>query len=54
MKEGKTSVLGGVPKGLPALIKALRIQEKAKKVGFEWETKEDVWKKVQEEISELH
>jgi XTP/dITP diphosphohydrolase len=54
MKEGKTSVLGGVPKGLPALIKALRIQEKAKKVGFEWETKEDVWKKVQEEIKELH
>jgi len=54
MKEGKTSVLGGVPKGLPALIKALRIQEKAKKVGFEWETREDVWKKVQEEIAELH
>jgi XTP/dITP diphosphohydrolase len=54
MKEGKTSVLGGVPKGLPALIKALRIQEKAKKIGFEWETKEDVWKKVQEEIEELH
>lgn len=54
MKEGKTSVLGGVPKGLPALIKALRIQEKAKKIGFEWETKEDVWKKVQEEIAELH
>lgn len=54
MKEGKTSVLGGVPKGLPALIKALRIQEKAKKTGFEWETKEDVWKKVQEEIEELH
>lgn len=54
MKEGKTSVLGGVPKGLPALIKALRIQEKAKKVGFEWETREDVWKKVQEEIKELH
>lgn len=54
MKEGKTSVLGGVPKGLPALIKSLRIQEKAKKVGFEWETKADVWKKVQEEIQELH
>ncbi len=53
MKEGKTSVLGGVPKGLPALIKALRMQEKAKKVGFEWETKEDVWNKVQEEIKEL-
>jgi MazG family protein len=54
MKEGKTSVLSGVPKGLPALIKALRMQQKAKQVGFEWDTKEDVWKKVQEEIAELH
>jgi MazG family protein len=54
MKEGKTSVLSGVPKGLPALIKALRMQEKAQKVGFEWETREDVWEKVQEEIKELH
>ncbi len=53
MKSGKKSVLGGVPTGLPALIKSLRIQDKAKKVGFEWETKEDVWKKVQEEIGEL-
>ncbi len=53
MKEGKTSVLSGVPKGLPALIKAIRIQQKAKQVGFEWDTKEDVWKKVQEEIGEL-
>ncbi len=53
MKEGKKSVLGGVPTGLPALIKALRIQEKAKKVGFEWDTKEDVWKKVEEEMAEL-
>lgn len=53
MKEGKTSVLSGVPKGLPALIKALRIQQKAKQVGFEWDSKEDVWKKVQEEIGEL-
>lgn len=53
MKSGKKSVLGGVPTGLPALIKSLRIQEKAKKVGFEWETKEDVWQKVQEEIGEL-
>ena len=54
MKEGKTSVLSGVPKGLPALIKAWRMQEKAKKVGFEWDTKADVWKKVEEEIAELH
>jgi XTP/dITP diphosphohydrolase len=42
----KKSVLGGVPNGLPALIKATRIQEKAKQVGFEWENKEDVWKKL--------
>jgi XTP/dITP diphosphohydrolase len=53
MKSGKKSVLGGVPTGLPALIKSLRIQDKAKKVGFEWETKEDVWQKVKEEIAEL-
>jgi len=53
MREGKTSVLGGVPKSLPALIKALRMQEKAKKVGFEWEDKAGVWKKVVEEMNEL-
>lgn len=53
MKEGKSSVLGGVPNSLPALIKAQRIQEKAKKVGFEWEHKADVWKKVEEEMDEL-
>jgi len=53
MKEGKTSVLSGVPSSLPAIVKAARIQEKAKQVGFEWETKEDVWKKVEEEIDEL-
>jgi len=47
------SVLAGVPKGLPALIKSLRIQEKAAKVGFEWEKTEDVWAKVVEEIDEL-
>jgi MazG family protein len=52
-KEGKTSVLGGVPVSLPAMIKATRIQEKAKKVGFEWENKADVWKKVEEEMDEL-
>jgi MazG family protein len=53
LKEGKTSVLGGVPVSLPAMIKATRIQEKAKKVGFEWENKADVWKKVLEEMDEL-
>ncbi len=53
MKEGKTSVLSGVPKGLPALVKALRIQQKAKQVGFEWDNKQDVWKKVLEEMEEL-
>jgi MazG family protein len=50
----KSGVLGGVPSGLPAVIKATRIQEKAKQVGFEWDDKEDVWKKVEEEIGELH
>ena len=54
MQEGKKSVLSGVPKSLPAVVKATRIQEKAKQVGFEWENKEDVWKKVEEEIQELH
>jgi XTP/dITP diphosphohydrolase len=54
MKEGKTSVLSGVPKGLPALVKAIRVQEKARKIGFEWENRQDVWKKVEEEITELH
>ena len=53
LKEGKTSVLGGVPKALPALVKAMRLQEKAKQVGFEWDTKEQVWDKVEEEIGEL-
>ncbi len=53
LKEGKASVLSGLPKGLPALIKAMRLQEKAKQVGFEWETKEQVWEKVEEEIGEL-
>jgi len=53
MKEGKKSVLSGVPPSLPAVVKATRIQEKAKQVGFEWENKEDVWKKVEEEICEL-
>ncbi len=53
MKEGKKSVLGGVPPSLPAIVKATRIQEKAKQVGFEWDNREDVWKKVEEEIGEL-
>ena len=53
LKEGKTSVLSGVPTALPALIKAMRLQEKAKQVGFEWENKEQVWKKVEEEITEM-
>ncbi|WP_121354750.1 nucleoside triphosphate pyrophosphohydrolase [Flavisolibacter nicotianae] len=53
MKEGKKSVLSGVPKTLPALVKAMRLQEKAKQVGFEWENKEQVWEKVKEEEAEL-
>jgi MazG family protein len=54
IKEGKTSVMDGVPESLPAIVKATRIQEKAKQVGFEWSDKEDVWKKVEEELNELH
>lgn len=53
MKEGKESVLSGVPSSLPSVVKATRIQEKAKQVGFEWENKADVWKKVEEEMQEL-
>ena len=53
LKEGKNSVLSGVPKSLPAMVKAMRIQEKAKQVGFEWATKEQVWEKVEEEKQEL-
>jgi XTP/dITP diphosphohydrolase len=52
--ESDKSILAGVPKSLPAVVKALRIQEKARQVGFEWENKEDVWKKVEEEIGELN
>ncbi len=51
--EGKKSVLEGVPKSLPAIVKALRLQEKSKQIGFEWSNKEDVWKKVEEETLEL-
>ena len=53
MKEGKTSVLAGVPHSLPAVVKAIRLQEKARQVGFEWDHREQVWEKVEEEIAEL-
>ena len=53
LKEGKTSILSGVPRSLPSMVKAMRIQEKAKQVGFEWENKEQVWEKVEEEEKEL-
>lgn len=53
LKEGKQSILSGVPVSLPATVKAMRLQEKAKQVGFEWENKEQVWEKVEEETREL-
>ena len=53
LKEGKKSVLEGVPKSLPALVKASRIQDKAKGVGFDWDEPHQVWDKVQEEIEEF-
>jgi XTP/dITP diphosphohydrolase len=53
-KDGNKSVLSGVPMSLPALVKANRIQDKARGVGFDWEEKEQVWDKVQEELSELN
>jgi XTP/dITP diphosphohydrolase len=53
-EKGIQSVLGGVPKALPALVKAMRIQEKARGVGFDWEKKEQVWEKVREEMEEFH
>lgn len=53
MAEGRTSVLDGVPKGMPALQRAQRMQERAAKVGFDWAKKEDVWSKVEEELQEL-
>ena len=52
-KDGNKTVLSGVPSALPSLIKAYRIQDKARNVGFDWEKKEDVWKKVHEELHEL-
>ncbi len=54
LKEGKNSVLEGVPRSLPAMIKANRIQDKVAGVGFDWENPEQVWEKVQEELSELN
>jgi len=54
LREGNASVLSGVPTSLPALVKAMRIQEKARGVGFDWEHKGQVWDKVQEEWAELH
>lgn len=53
LKEGKKSVLSGVPVSLPAMVKATRLQEKSKQVGFEWDNREQVWDKVEEEIGEL-
>ncbi len=53
LKEGKTSVLEGVPSSLPSMVKAARIQEKVKGIGFDWSDKSDVWAKVKEEIEEL-
>jgi XTP/dITP diphosphohydrolase len=53
LKEGKKSALEGAPKSLPAMVKANRIQEKARGMGFDWDNKEQVWEKVQEEIQEL-
>ena len=54
LKEGNKSVLGGVPKSLPALVKASRIQDKAAGVGFDWDNIDDVFAKIKEEIEELH
>ena len=53
LKEGKKSVLSGVPRSLPATVKAMRLQEKARQVGFEWDERDQVWDKVDEEIAEL-
>ncbi|HET9745168.1 MAG TPA: nucleoside triphosphate pyrophosphohydrolase, partial [Chitinophagaceae bacterium] len=53
LKEGNRSILSGVPVSLPSTVKAMRLQEKAKQVGFEWENKEQVWEKVEEEMGEL-
>jgi len=54
ISEGRHSVIEGVPKEMPALLRVMRLQEKASKVGFDWKKSEDVWKKVEEELHELH
>ena len=54
MEEGRESVIDGLPATLPALLKAHRMQDKAAKIGFDWEKRDDVWNKVREEIEELH
>ncbi|MFA5833511.1 MAG: nucleoside triphosphate pyrophosphohydrolase [Bacteroidota bacterium] len=54
MTEGRSSLLDGIPNHFPALMKAEKVQKKAAKVGFDWSKKEDVWKKVEEELNELH
>jgi tetrapyrrole methylase family protein / MazG family protein len=54
LSEGRKSLMDGVPKKMPSLLRAHRLQEKASKVGFDWKRKDDVWKKVKEEIGELH
>jgi tetrapyrrole methylase family protein / MazG family protein len=54
LTEGRTSLMDGVPRKMPSLLRAHRLQEKASKVGFDWKRKEDVWAKVTEEIAELH
>ena len=53
MKEGRESVVDGVPREMPALLRAFRLQDKASKVGFDWRKKEDAWTKVSEELAEL-
>ncbi|MEY2834816.1 MAG: nucleoside triphosphate pyrophosphohydrolase [Bacteroidota bacterium] len=53
LKEGKTSVLSGVPRSLPSLVQAMRLQEKASQVGFDWDNKTQVWEKVKEELGEV-
>lgn len=53
MKEGRTSVLEGVPRSMPGLLRALRVQQRAARVGFDWENEEQVWKKVREELEEV-
>lgn len=53
LMEGKSSILSGVPRSLPAMVKAMRLQEKSKQVGFEWENRDQVWEKVEEENAEL-